>query len=82
MVCKDCRYVHIVTAEDQPLSIVPDRSIALAQMEDSSCELAQGTPLVRSTDGMKEAGQLGKDTITRTSGTLQRSNSSPLTRNF
>lgn len=65
MVCRACGHAHIVTAEDLPLPIVPNRSIAIAQMVDSAFELAQGTPLARSTDEMKEAGQLGNDTIPR-----------------
>lgn len=65
MVCRACGHAHIVTAEDLPLPIVPNRSIAIAQMVDSAFELAQGTPLARSTDEMNEAGQLGNDTIPR-----------------
>ena len=65
MVCRACGHAHIVTAEDLPLPIVPNRSIAIAQMVDSAFELAQGTPLARSTNEMKEAGQLGNDTIPR-----------------
>ena len=65
MICRDCGHAHIVTTDDQPLPIVPNRSIAIAQMVDSAFELAQGTPLARSTDEMKEAGQLGNDTIPR-----------------
>lgn len=65
MICTKCGHAHLVTAEDQPLPIVPNRSVDMGQMVESAVELAQGTPLARSTDEMKEAGQLGNDTIPR-----------------
>ena len=65
MICTKCGHAHLVTAEDQPLPIVPNRSVDMGQMVESAVELAQGTPLARSTDEMKEAGQLGYDTIPR-----------------